>query len=222
MKKQCNEEQFFEEAFTQKQQVAVREIEPPCYQYEFSINKEIRELDEYENLINALRSATDRDVVVLTITSPGGNLHTAQMIISEIESTSAYTVALVVGEASSAASMIALSCCELVAEDDSTWLLHDLSTGVGGKSSDIASYVDHMKLLSKRVIRKYYNGFLNEEVIAQILNGRQVYMFGDEIMQLWSARQERLAAEREEALQEQEEDTTEGCEHDCLSCSCKE
>jgi ATP-dependent protease ClpP protease subunit len=197
MKKQNNEQEEMTLMPTSPRCI-VREIQPPRYQYEYAIDTPIGDLCVYDELINVLRSASENDFVLLLINSPGGDLHTAQVLIAEIEGSAAYTIAYVAGEASSAASMIALACNELYATDDSTWLLHDLSTGVGGKSSDIVAYVDHMKKLSERIIKKHYTDFLSEADMQQILSGRQLYLFGDQIMDLWEARNNKRMEDAEQ------------------------
>lgn len=208
MKKQNNEQCCEATLVKTSPRCIVREIQPPRYQFEYPIDTEIGELCVYDELINVLRSASEDDFVLLSINSPGGNLHTAQALIAEIESSQAYTIAYVTGEASSAASMIALACNEMFSEPDATWLLHDLSTGVGGKSSDIVSYAEHAKKLSERVVKKHYKDFLSEDDMQQILSGRQLYLFGDQIMQLWEARNKKR-------MEEAKKCTCPHCQEEC-------
>ena len=111
-----NDDEMFEEpVVAYPPRTVVRELpSPPApVQYEFAIDKHIGELPEYAELVNVLRSAQEGDIVVLSIDSPGGNLFTGQRIIREIQACEATVIADVCSQASSMASMIALSCDHL-------------------------------------------------------------------------------------------------------------
>lgn len=177
----------------------VREISPPMYEFSFPIDTEISSLDQYDELISILRNASEEDAVVLTINSPGGSLNTAQVLIDEIKESKAFTVAAVVGECASAATMIALACKHLYATDNSSWLFHNMSSsGIGGKNSDVIAFAEHSRKLAIRIAEQHYKDFLPQDVIQNLLKGEEIYMFGDEVMALWEKRQEYLASQQEQ------------------------
>lgn len=179
----------------------VREISPPMYEFSFPIDTEISSLDQYDELISILRNASEEDAVVLTINSPGGSLHTAQVIIDEIKESKAFTVAAVAGECASAATMIALACKHLYTTENSSWLFHNMSSfGIGGKNSDVIAFAEHSRKLAIRIAEQHYKDFLPQDVIQNLLKGEEIYMFGDEVMALWEKRQEYLASQQEQCV----------------------
>lgn len=192
--------------FSNKPEVTMKNVGEPAYIYDFPINGSIEEVDKYQNLFDVLRVATENDVLILTINTCGGLLHTAQQICAEIEASAATVVGSVVGGCSSAGTLVAMSCDSLNIAPDSSWLFHTGSYGTAGMAPHVESYVEHSKELMKRIADKYYKDVLTEEEIARLIRGDQLYFFGDEISK-------RLAEKAEdEEQQEAEEEPSSGLE----------
>lgn len=81
------------------------------------LDEDIAEPSEYRELISLLLSATELDTIDLIINNGGGRLDAARAVIEAIKNSSAVVKATIVGECHSAASMIALSCPEIVVLD---------------------------------------------------------------------------------------------------------
>lgn len=200
------QEEDFEDlkVFSSKPEVTMKSVGEPVYIYDFPINGKIEEVEKYQNLFDVFRVATEGDAVILTINTCGGLLHTAQQICAEIESSAATVIGCVVGDCSSAGTIIAMSCDSLYIAPDSSWLFHTGSYGTSGMAPHVEARVEHYKALMKRVAEKYYKDVLTEEEIARLIRGDQLYFFGDEISK-------RLA---EKAEEEQEDEDGEAITHE--------
>lgn len=179
-------------------EATMKVVGDPVIVYDFPINGEIGEVSKYQGLFDVLHNATENDVVILHINTPGGLLNTAQQICAEISSAPCAVIGNVVGECSSAGTLIALSCQELNIDPDASFLFHSMSYGTGGIASHVESYVVHSKELMRRVAEKYYTGILTEEEITNLIRGDQLYFFGDEIKRRLDQKQEKEQQEEQE------------------------
>ena len=170
-------------------------VSDPVVIYDYPITGTIGDVDKYRNIFDVLHNATEQDVAILHITTPGGDLHTAQKICAEIEAASCTVVGIVVGECASAGTLIALACDEINIDPDSNWLFHTMTYGTDGMAPHIEAHVEHSKGIMTRLCERHYKGILTEHEVKDLLRGDQLWMFGDE------------AKKRIDALQQQEAQT---------------
>ena len=112
---------------------------------------------------------------------------------------------VLVGEASSAASMFALSCDNILVSENATMLCHNISYGTSGKGSDVLAMVQHTTTIANKLLRKVYRHFLSEEEILEVMSGKEIYLEQEDIVARLDYRQEQLAFEEEEDLKQQEQ-----------------
>jgi ATP-dependent protease ClpP protease subunit len=165
--------------------------------YTVPIDGPFREPSFYRGVINMLMNASEQDTVAFMINSDGGQLSSLLSLLEGINMTKANTVALVVGSASSAASMFALHCNEVYVGDNATFLCHNISYGTGGKGSDVLAHVQHTTSSASKLLRKTYKNFLSEIEITDMINGKEIYMESDEIVERLQQREELFQAEQE-------------------------
>ncbi len=146
-----------------------------------------------------LMNASEQDTVAFMINSDGGQLSSLLSLLEALNMTEANTVALVVGSASSAASMFALHCNEVYVGDNATFLCHNISYGTGGKGSDVLAHVQHTTSSASKLLRKTYKHFLSEIEITDMINGKEIYMESDEIVERLQQREELFQAEEQKA-----------------------
>lgn len=158
-------------------------------QYTVPIDEGILEPSYYRGIVNMLTNANEQDLVIFRINSPGGRMDGLLSLLDAIETTEATTIADIVGECSSAASILALSCDQCVAGKHAEMLCHEIRYGVGGKSSDNMSHVQHIKKISDKLIWETYEGFLTEDEIDSVLNGKELFLDSDEIVERLNNRQ---------------------------------
>jgi ATP-dependent protease ClpP protease subunit len=160
----------------------------------------------YRNVIEMMDSATEDDLIVFKINSPGGQLASLQSLVEALKSTDAHTVAVLVGECASAASIFSMYCNSVVVTDSANMLAHHVSYSTGGKGADIVSHVQHMAKISEKFMHDAYKNFLTEAEIVDIIAGKEMYIDADEIRERFAKRQELFEAEENHLESEKDKD----------------
>lgn len=158
-------------------------------QYTVPIDEDIGDPAYYRGIVNMLSSANEQDIVIFRINSRGGRMDGLLSLLDAIETTEAMTIADIVGECASAASILALNCDQCVAGKYAEMLCHEVRYGVGGKSSDNISHVQHIKKIADKLIWNTYEGFLSNEEIESVLNGKELFLDSDDIVERLNNRQ---------------------------------
>ena len=159
-------------------------------QYTVPIDENFMEASYYRGIVNMLAQANEQDIVIFRINSPGGQFSGLLSLLDAIETTQAMTIADITGQAASAASILALNCDQCVVGKYAEMLAHEVSYGVGGKGSDNLSHVQHIKKISDKLIWDTYEGFLEDHEIESVLNGKELFLDSDEIIERLNKREE--------------------------------
>lgn len=159
-------------------------------QYTVPIDESFMEASYYRGIVNMLAQANEQDIVIFRINSPGGQFSGLLSLLDAIETTQAMTIADITGQAASAASILALNCDQCVVGKYAEMLAHEVSYGVGGKGSDNLSHVQHIKKISDKLIWDTYEGFLEDHEIESVLNGKELFLDSDEIIERLNNREE--------------------------------
>jgi len=101
--------------------------------YEFYILGEIETPECYIDMFDTIRNARDADIVKIYLNSMGGDLFTAIQFRRVMAETAATTVCSVEGACMSAATMIMLAADEVELSDNSSFMIHNYSSGAFGK-----------------------------------------------------------------------------------------
>lgn len=169
-------------------------------QYTVTIDEPFIQPSYYRGIISMLMNATEADSVIFLLNSPGGMYSGLVALIEAVKMTDATTMAVLIGECASAASIFALHCDTVFVSDNATMLCHNISYGTGGKGSDILSHVQHVSKTSEKLLRGTYEHFLSPKEIDELLNGREIYLDSEEIKERLEQKQKIL----EEAEQVEE------------------
>lgn len=173
--------------------------------YSVHINTDIRASSYYSKVFDMLLDSSDADIVTFWISSPGGRIDGLSTLLEGIKMTNAHTLAVIVGEASSAASILALSCDEVVVSDSAESLVHHCRFGAGGKAADVRANVDHTLKITEKLARSAYRGFLTEPELEAMLDGKEYFFDADQLRERIQRRVEYLEQEAElEELKRQE------------------
>lgn len=172
--------------------------------YSVHINTDIRAPSYYSKVFDMLLDSSDTDIVTFWISSPGGRIDGLSTLLEGIKMTDAHTLAVIVGEASSAASILALNCDEVAVSDSAESLVHHCRFGAGGKAADIRANVDHTLKITEKLARQTYgDGFLTETELTQMLDGKEFYFDADQIRERLQRREE-FRKEKEQLSIEEE------------------
>ena len=166
------------------------------HNFSVHINEEIKSPDYYSKIFDMLIDAGEADIVTFFICSPGGRVDGLNVLLEGIRMTEAHTVAVLLGECHSAASILALNCNEIIVTDSAESLVHSCRFGSSGKAADIAAHTAHTLKTTEKLARETYgNGFLTEIELSQMLEGKEFYFDADQLRERLNRRMEVMEAE---------------------------
>lgn len=169
-----------------------------AHQISIHIDEPIKSAKYYRSVVQELGDLSENDEVIFRIASPGGDLDGLVALIEAIRNCDADILAVITGKAHSAASMLALSCPNVAITPSANMLVHFVSFGSGGKAWDVVSHVHHTVDYSTAIFKEIYQGFLTDEEMQNIIEGKELWLQAPEI-------EERLI-KRQEFYQKQEQE----------------
>jgi ATP-dependent protease ClpP protease subunit len=167
--------------------------------HEFYLSGEIESPEEYIQWFDTIRHAGENDLIKIYINSPGGHVATAIQFMRVLRETQASIVMSVEGECASAATMIFLCGENFEVSEHSIFMFHTYSGGTIGKGGEMWDQLQHEKTWSERLLRDVYKDFLTEREIKSILENRDIWMDGDEVIKRLKARQKKLEKKTEKS-----------------------
>lgn len=179
--------------------------EPIAWQHTVHLDELFSDKGDYRPLIQLLTEASENDNIVFLINSHGGNLDIILPLINMLTMTNAHTTALCSGSQSSAATVFAMYCDDLVALPHSEFMIHELQTGHMGTVSNVSRDVQSTERRGKRLIEETYGGFLTEQEISDVGRGIEIYLLDEEINKRWKDRvewREHFFSQKQAALQQ--------------------
>lgn len=156
--------------------------------YEFYISGQIKSPENYIEMLDTIRHARESDVVKLYINSYGGDLFTAIQFLRVISETNAEVVASIEGACMSAATLLFLSADTVEITPHSNIMIHDYSSGTSGKGGEMHRQIQHERKWSERLFREIYEEFLTEDELTSIMDGRDIWLSSDEVMERMNKR----------------------------------
>jgi ATP-dependent protease ClpP protease subunit len=160
--------------------------------HKFYVN-EINPPHEYNSWFETIRNCPETDVVVLHINSYGGDLFTAIQFMRVLNESKATIVASVEGACMSAATLLFLSANHWEISDHCMFMFHNYSSGAFGKGGEMYDNILHGRVWSEKLLRDIYKDFLTSDEITAILNNKDIWMTGEEVI----ARLEKKAVKTE-------------------------
>lgn len=174
----------------------------PINIYHFYINDEIDDYKQYQDLINTLKTAEENDKIFIYLNSPGGRLNIAIQIVNAMRSSRATVITSMDGEVCSAATLIFLCGHEYTVNKNCSFMIHNYSGGIYGKGNEMASSLKHHQEYFENLANDIYGGFLSKEEIKDMLDGKDIWMGSDEVLE----RLHKMLEIRKKEMEEQEEE----------------
>jgi len=143
---------------------------------------EIGSAENYLDCFDVIRNASEDDIVRINIKSPGGDLFTTIQFLRALSETPATTVASAEGCCMSAATMIFLSAQNYEISDHCLFMIHNYSGFSFGKGGEMYDQLVNERKWSEKIIQKIYQDFLTEDEIKSVLNNKDLWMEGEEVM----------------------------------------
>ena len=160
--------------------------------HEFYLTGRIEEADQYIAVFDMIRHATSEDVVKIYVNSPGGDLFTALQFGRAMGDSDATIIVSVEGQCCSAATIIALAADMVELSNHCVWMCHNYSSGMIGKGHELHSQAEFERDWSIKLMKDIYDGFLSESEIQRMLNGADIWMGTDDVMERLNKRQKHM------------------------------
>lgn len=170
----------------------------------FYLSGTIEESSEYIPWFEIMRNAGESDVIQIHINSYGGDLFTAIQFMRAIADTQAHVICSVEGACMSAATMIFLCADTFEVSEHSVFMFHNYSSMTYGKGGEMYDNIMHERKWSQHLLRRIYADFLTEGEIGSLLDNKDIWMDGEEVLKRLSIRHEKFqkaAKVAEKALQ---------------------
>ena len=120
------------------------------------------------------------DLIEIRTNSIGGNTMAAQAFYAALLKTPARTKAVVIN-AYSSGSIVAMSCDEIELTPFCSMLIHNASSGVGGKIGDMAGYANFKQGYFAEWYAQLYAGFLTPDELQDVAKGQDIWLKEDQI-----------------------------------------
>lgn len=180
MRKLANGDEIFMPNFNREYDF-IRTITQEVKRHDVFLDTDIGEPFIYRDFISILFNANENDIINICINSPGGNLNSAVAIIEGIKHSNANVTGVIMGECYSAASMIALSCHNIIVLDSANMMIHTASFGAAGNTGNVKAYTDFTVNEVEKLILSTYSGFLSKDEIDKVKTGVEIWLSADDI-----------------------------------------
>lgn len=159
--------------------MTIRVVQQSIY-YQATLYDEIVDYKEYEDLVNLLNEASEKDVVEIRISSPGGDAAVGSVLLMAIKESRAQVVCNVIHPSCSMAAIIAVSGDNLIMQPHTYLMFHTYSGGSAGKSDDIVQYVTSTDKAMRGGLFASVTPFLTKKEIERMHHGKDIYIHDDD------------------------------------------
>jgi ATP-dependent protease ClpP protease subunit len=150
--------------------------------HDLYLTGEIKAADQYTDWFELIRSGSKSDIITIHINSYGGDLFTAIQLMRCIQESDAIITASVEGACMSAATMVFLQAQSFEISDHSAFMFHNYSGIAVGKGAEMFAQVSFEKKLIDKMMKKVYSGFLSDTEIKDVLEGKDLWLDGEEVI----------------------------------------
>lgn len=172
---------------------------PVANVHEFYLSGEIKKAEDYIDWFDIIRNASSKDVVNIHINCYGGDLFTAIQMMRVLGECEGSVITSVEGACMSAATMIFLCADGFEVSNHSMFMFHNYSGGTIGKGGEMYDNIVHERKWSEKLLREIYDNFLTEDEISLILNNKDIWMDGDEVIKRLESKKEKVNEVEEES-----------------------
>jgi len=146
------------------------------------LTEEIADAAEYNEACHTIRNAVAGDIINLHLNNGGGMLDSAFYLVNAIKDSPATITAHLSGTVASASTIIALACKNVVPQPYCTFMIHNYSMGSGySKGHELKQRQTYMDKHNVDTFNEFYRGFLTDEEITLMIEGRDYWMNAAEV-----------------------------------------
>jgi ATP-dependent protease ClpP protease subunit len=140
-----------------------------------------------KQVVDALKNAAGVKKLTMYVNSPGGDYFECKAMFSELTrfAQSHELVAIVDGQAASAASLIVQAAARRVMSPGSTMMIHEIRTHAGGRAQDLRDVADLVEMENQNLINLYSaRTGLDAKEIGKMLASGDYYMTAEQAVEL--------------------------------------
>lgn len=167
--------------------------------HEYYLVGEIEEASKYTEWFNQMRHYPENDFVKIYINSCGGDLWSAIQFMRVIRECKAPVMVSVEGACMSAATIVFLMADEYEISAHSMFMFHNYSGGTIGKGGEMIDQIKHERKWSENLLTEIYSDFLNPDEIRSILDNKDIWMGGEEVVNRLNKRKKALQNKRKKS-----------------------
>lgn len=156
---------------------------PMTHVHEYYLVGQIEEASKYTEWFNQIRHCPETDLVKIYINSVGGDLWAAIQFMRVIRECKATVIVSVEGACMSAATIIFLMADDYEITPHSMFMFHNYSGGTMGKGGEMIDQIKHERKWSEELLKEIYSNFLDPSEIKSILDNKDIWMTGEEVVQ---------------------------------------
>ena len=161
--------------------------------HSFYLSGSIEEASEYIQWFEVMRNCGEYDVIQIHINSYGGDLFAAIQFMRALADTQAHVICSVEGACMSAATMVFLCADTFEVSEHSVFMFHNYSSHTFGKGGEMYDNIMHERKWSEHLLKRIYDGFLHKPEIESLLDNKDIWMDGEEVLKRLTERQKSFA-----------------------------
>lgn len=146
------------------------------------LNDAITGASDYVEWNQQIRNCQEGDVVIFHINCYGGDIMTTIQLLRSISECKGQIVSSIEGACMSAATFLFLSADVCEVSDHSQFLVHNYSSGNWGKGNELISRALAEHKWAQKLLREIYAGFMTEDEIAAVIEGKDFWMDAQEVV----------------------------------------
>lgn len=170
--------------------------------FQINIGGPIHTADQFLFAIQALEAADEDNDVKITLQSPGGSLGASDALIHAMRKCDGHIHIVATGNVSSAGTFILLEADSFELSENFNATLHCGSVGSGGNYNEFKASSEFYNRFMPKALRSAYQGFLSEDELTSMLDGKDIILDADEWCIRHQARNEYFKAKLEAAEHE--------------------
>lgn len=168
---------------------------PMSCMHEFYLSGTIESAENYIDWLDVIRHAGEHDIVKIYINSYGGDLFTAIQMMRALSECRGTVITSVEGACMSAATLVFLGGHSFEVSAHSMFMFHDYSGGVFGKGGEMLDQLRHERSWSEKLLMDMYEDFLTPDEIVSMINNKDIWMDGEEVLKRLQAKVDKIEAE---------------------------
>lgn len=167
----------------QDEEILVTYRPAECGTYSAELKEDIVSPKQFSMIVQVMEEMKEDDTFVLHISSNGGSIDAGDSLLHAINKCKGHVHMVATGGVHSMATAILLSAHSFELSDNFSALIHSGSMGYGSDFSEYKQYSEFSVKAHERFMRRTYEGFLTEEEIESVINGKPIVLDAEHWME---------------------------------------